>query len=407
MFVGGGIETLPGVETARAMGLSVIVSDKNPNSPCAKFADHFILADTYDIPATIQAVRVFCQEKSSIDGVICMATDVPLTVANVANELGIPGIPVSSAKLVSDKVLMKKCFEANRLPISWYSEINNFEDFINFIKEKGYPLVIKPVDSRGARGVLLITKNIDLKWAYKTSLSFSPSKRVMLEQFLSGPQVSTESLVIDRKVHTIGFSDRNYEYLNKYAPHIIENGGDLPSILPINDQEKIIKVVERTAEALDISNGIIKGDMVLFRDAAYVIEVAARLSGGYFCSHEIPINTGVEFVKLAIRLAMGETIEKSSLVKLKNQAVSQRYFFPEPGIVKDLEIPKWIKDHPRIKLLEVRVNIGDLIPVATHHPSRAGLVITTGENREQAIKLAQKVVKEIKIITQPYDKTRL
>ena len=246
----------------------------------------------------------------------------------------------------------------------------------------------------------MITENIDLEWAYSTSKSFSPSNRVMVEEYLEGPQVSTESLVIDGKVYTHGFSDRNYELIEKYAPYMIEDGGDLPSILSFEDQIKIKEAVEKTAKALNINNGVIKGDMVLSNENPYIIEVALRLSGGYFCSHEIPLNTGIDFVRLALKIAMGEVISEDLLVSNKNEPVCQRYFFPKPGLLKSIIIPDWVSSHPDIRLFEIRTKIGDVIAEATHHPSRAGLVITTGKNRSEAINLAQKVVREVCFVTQ-------
>ena len=399
LFVGGGIETLPGVKIAKSMGLSVIVSDFNPNAFCAKIADYFLCADTYNVAETLEAVKRFCNEYGAIDAVMCMATDVPLTAAIIAEELGIPGIPTASARIVSDKVLMKDTFKSHSIPIPWYKEIKSFSDFMNTVEKQSFPLILKPVDSRGARGVLFLNNNIDLKWAYETSLSYSPSARIMLEQFLSGPQISTEALVVSGKVYTVGFSDRNYEFLEKYSPHIIENGGDLPSFLSNKDKKNIIAAFEKTAVALKIYNGVIKGDMVLCNGSPYVIEVATRLSGGYFCSHEIPINTGVEFVKLAIQIALGSDIATRLLTPIRNQAVSQRYFFPTPGTVTNIFVPEWIRSNPNIELLEIRSKVGDTILETTHHPSRAGLVITKGETRSDAISLAEKVVKSIEIQT--------
>ena len=324
-----------------------------------------------------------------------MATDVPLTVASIAKEFGLAGASVDSAQIVSDKILMKDYFKEHQLPIPWYLEIFKFDDLLDAVNERGLPLIIKPVDSRGARGVLLLSDKVDLKWAYDTSLSYSPSKRVMIEEFLEGPQVSTESLVVNGELYTHGFSDRNYELLAKYAPHVIENGGDLPSILSKEDQIRIKETVEKTGKALKIFNGVIKGDMVLCDGKPFIIEVATCLSGGYFCSHEIPLNTGVEFVRTAIQLAMGDEIEEGSLIAQRNEPVCQRYFFPKPGTLKDITVPDWIHSNPDICLFELRVEIGDVIAEATHHPSRAGLVITTGKTRKEAIYLAQKVVREV------------
>ena len=160
LFIGGGQETIPGIMSAKSMGLSVIVSDIDSNAPCVELADHFLNADTYDANKTIHEVNKFQKDNRPIDGVICLATDVPLTVAMVANEFGLPGIPVESAEIVSDKILMKDLFKKHALPIPWYEEIYSSKQLKSLTKERGFPLVIKPVDSRGSRGVLLLTKDL-------------------------------------------------------------------------------------------------------------------------------------------------------------------------------------------------------------------------------------------------------
>ena len=398
LFIGGGIETLPGVHLAKSMGLNVVISDINPKAPCVKFADDFLLSDIYDIKNTLKKAKAF-NKKKKINGVICMASDAPLTVATITYELGLPGIPIYSAKLVSDKLLMKDFFKKKGIPIPKYREIFELNDIKKAIDSFGLPLVIKPVDSRGARGVIIISKEKDIEWSYITSKSFSPKKKVLVEQYLSGPQLSTELIVVNGEVFTIGFSDRNYEFLKKYAPYIIENGGDLPSKLK-KDEVKLIKdTFETTAKALKINNGVLKGDMVLSNKKPYIIEVAARLSGGYFCSHEIPYNTGVNFVKNAILLAIGEKVEKNNLKIKKNRPVSQRYLFPKPGKVLKIHVPKWIKREKNIVFFDLRIKVGDTIGEIKNHPSRAGVVIATGKDIKKARLLAERVVKEIIIKT--------
>ena len=122
----------------------------------------------------------------------------------------------------------------------------------------------------------------------------------MIEKFMKGPQVSTESLVIDGKAFTPGFSDRNYEFLNHFAPHIIENGGQLPSKLRTSTKKLVNNLIQKCSESMGIQNGVLKGDIVITNGKPFIIEIATRLSGGYFCSHEIPLNTGVDFVGAAI-----------------------------------------------------------------------------------------------------------
>src|SRR6202012_1974752 len=107
---------------------------------------------------------------------------------------------------------------------------------------------------------------------------------------------STESVVVNGKCYTPGFSDRSYEYLERYAPFFIENGGDLPSQLPEEIQAKVRDLVGRAASPMGISDGTVKGDIVVHDGDPYVIELAARLSGGFFCTREIPLNTGEVFI---------------------------------------------------------------------------------------------------------------
>ena len=97
---------------------------------------------------------------------------------------------------------------------------------------------------------------------------------------------------------------------------------------------------------------------------------------------------------------MGEFINKDSLVASQNLSVSQRYFFPKPGVVKEIIVPPWVFTNSNVKLCEIRASVGDVIDEATHHPSRAGLVITTGENRTEALNLAKKVVRNIHFVTE-------
>ena len=401
LLISGGIEAVAGIQLAKRMRLHVVVSDANPQAPGFALADDTLLASTYDVEATIAAATRYHREVRPIDGVICIASDVPLTVASVATALGLPGIPVESARLATDKLAMKQRFASYGVPIPWFSAVDSADHLKALVAAEGLPLVIKPVDSRGSRGVLRLQPETDLAWAYTTAKGHSPTGRVMLERFLPGPQVSTESLVIDGVAYTPGFSDRNYEYLERYAPHIIENGGQLSSHLDDATQQAVRDLVQQAAQSMGIRNGVVKGDIVVTDGQPHVIELAARLSGGYFCTHEIPLNTGVDFVGAAIRQALGEAINPRELHPQFNRPVAQRYFFPEPGTVQAIQGMEAFIHHPEVAYLELRVKPGDRIGPVDSHPARAGVVITTGTTRTAAIDLAETVVAEIMIQIQP------
>lgn len=397
LIISAGIEAVAGIELAKSMGLHVVVSDANPNAPGFALADDTLLASTYDVEATVAAAtRYHCQVRP-IDGVMCIASDVPLTVASVAAALGLPGISLESARLASDKLAMKQRFAYDAIPIPWFSAVESTDHLKALVAAEGLPLVIKPVDSRGSRGVLRLLPETDVVLVYATAKGHSPTGRVMLERFLPGPQVSTESLVIDGVAYTPGFADRNYEYLDRFAPHIIENGGQLPSHLDEATQQAVRDLVQQAALSMGIRNGVVKGDIVVADGKPHVIELAARLSGGYFCTHEIPLNTGVDLVGAAIRQALGEPVDPTDLQPKFNRPVAQRYFFPKPGEVTTVQGVDNFVNHPDVAYLELRVKPGDRIGPVDSHPARAGVVITTGETRLAAIALAENVAAGISI----------
>jgi biotin carboxylase len=406
LIVSGGSEALAGIRTARAMGLHVVVSDGDPHAPGLAAAHDGLLASTYDVAATVAAARGYHRHTRAIDGVICIAADVPLTVASVAHELNLPGVSLPTARLSVDKLAMKQCLAEHHVPIPAFAATPTAADLEAHVARHGYPVVVKPVDSRGARGVLLLTDAdaVELAWAHATALRESPSGRVMVERFLCGPQLSTESLVVDGVCHTIGMADRNYRDLWRFAPYIIEDGGELPTSLDVQARAAVCDVVARAAHALGMHSGVLKGDIVVHNGQPHVIEVAVRLSGGYLCTHEIPLSTGVNFVAQAIRLALGDTPKTEDLRPTRHAGVAQRWLFPTPGRITRVAGVEAVAARPEVVLCEVRMGVGEELPPVSSHRSRVGLAIATGITRQEAIRHAQSAVADITVETEPAER---
>ena len=400
LIVSAGIEAVPGIRVAREMGLHVVASDLNPDAPGFALADDRLIASTYDADATLLAARDYHRRVRPIDAVTCIASDVPLTVARVAEALGLPGISVESASLAQDKLAMKKRLSSDGVAIPWFRPVENEAELLRLVAERGAPLVLKPVDSRGSRGVLRLTEGVDLGWAFALSRSHSPTGRVMVEEFLEGPQVSTESLVVDGIAHTPGFADRNYEHLARYAPYVIENGGQLPSELPPKTQAKVRSLVQAAARSLGIVNGVVKGDIVVTGGEPFVVEVAARLSGGFLCTHEIPLNTGVEFVRHALRLSLGEKPTPEELAPRFARGVAQRWIFPSPGRILSISGIGEAKRMPGVHEVIVRAKPGDLAPQPTDSNAAIGVVMAVGATREEAIARAERAVAAVQVVTE-------
>jgi biotin carboxylase len=400
LIISGGVEAADAARRARELGLHVVVSDIDPNAPGFAFAHDRLIADVYGPEATAAAAEKYHRESRPIDGVICVAADAPVSAALVAERLNLPGISVASAKLACDKLAMKRRFLVAGVPVPWFAPVENIARLRALIAERGPDLVIKPVDSRGSRGVQRLARVASLEEAYARAKSHSPTGRVMVEAYLPGPQVSTESIVTRGRCFTPGFSDRNYEFLERHAPFFIENGGDLPSHLPPQTQLAVKHVVARAAAALGVSDGTVKGDIVVHEGRPFVIELAARLSGGFFCSREIPLNTGVDFIGCAIRVALGETISEAELTPQRQRAVVQRYAFPGPGRVVAIRGAERARTIAGVADLIVTARPGDIIPPAGDKRPSAAMVLATGASREAALAAAETALALIEIETQ-------
>lgn len=397
LIISGGIEAVDAVKHAKELGHYVVVSDRDHLAPGFSIADSCLIADVYGANETAAAAERFSRKIRKIDGVICVAADAPVTAATVAQRLGLPGISLATAELACDKLAMKRRFAECGVPVPWFADVATPQALQRVAIERGRDLVIKPVDSRGSRGVQRVAQVADLDKAFLFARSHSPSERVMVEQYLDGPQVSTESILIDGACFTPGFSDRNYEYLERYAPFFIENGGDLPSQLPQEMQSKVRDVVARAAAALGVENGSVKGDIVVHKGEAYVIELAARLSGGFFCTREIPLNTGVDFIGAAIRIALGEPVAAEELTPKYSTPVIQRYSFPKPGEVVSVTGVEEARKISGVNDVIVTAKPGDIIPPAGDKRPSAAMVLTTGASRDEALRAANDALACLKI----------
>ncbi len=398
LVIGAGIEQVRAYQLAREMGLETVGSDRNPHAPALAHADHVLVADTHDVDASVRAALQFACTRP-IHGVMTVAHDVPLTVAAVAEALGLPHIPLESARIAEDKLAMKERFAADGVAVPAFRRVASGADVRACIAEWGFPVVTKPVDSCGARGVLRITERVDADAAFATSLAASKRGVVIAEQYLDGLQLSTESMVWRGECHTVSWSERNYRRLEELAPYVIEDGGATPATLDAPQIEAVCDLVARAARSLGVTDGPVKGDLVLTPDGPVVIELAARLSGGYLCTDQIPYTRGVDLVRQTIRLALGEELDVRELVPVQRGYLGIRFFFPEPGVVEAIDGFDELARESWVRKRVLYVAPGDVVEPPTCHPRRAGFVFTTGNTQAEAEARAVEAVSRVRIRT--------
>ncbi len=388
------------IKTAKRMGHRVLAIDRNP------YADGFLLADDYgvvsnrDIPALKAYLSEYKASGKRIDGVITMGSDIPDVVAEITAFLHLPGLSQQTALWAKNKYEMKKRFRQCDIPIPWFKRITTFRELKEIIARQGYPLVIKPTDNAGSRGVFNLKENSDMESLFYESLSYSSEGKCLVEEYLDGPQISTETVMFDGIGITPGFADRNYSLAESFHPRIIENGGWMPSNLSDEQQKQVEDLVIRASLALGVTNGITKGDVVYTTDGPKMIEMAARLSGGDFSESLVPISAGVNYVEAAIKIALGEKVKLDDYKPNKMDYVANRYFFHKPGRLKGIERVAEVRDKEWLVKLDFFYEIGDILPPIRCHGDRFGVFIVVADDREELDECIEWVYSKIKIIVE-------
>ncbi len=151
-ILGAGVMQLPAIRAAKAMGWRVTVADGNAEAEGIPLADRFAHVDLKDLDAMTQAVKL-CQVDGGVDGVFTAGTDFSAAVAWVAGRCGLPGLAYETALNATDKVRMRRAFREHGVPQPEFVELNREGHAAGVLQSLSFPLVVKPVDNMGARGV--------------------------------------------------------------------------------------------------------------------------------------------------------------------------------------------------------------------------------------------------------------
>ena len=396
MILGAGMMQLPAYRAARKNGWTSIAADGNPDAPCRKLADHFIAVDLKDrFGLTEEAARF--KEETGLDGVFTCGTDFSTSVAWIARQLELPGISYQTALNCTDKIRMRTVFRENGIPSPEFVEISEDMDPEAVCSAMSYPLVVKPVDNMGGRGVLTVDKPENLSAAVTEAIRFSRTDRAIVEEFMDGAEYSLDSLVYKGKLHLTGFADRHIFF----PPCFIEMGHTLPAEIDEVKKSEILSVFEKAVNALGIDNGAAKGDIKYTSRGVKIGEIAARLSGGYMSGWTYPYATDVNLVEKGMRIALG--LDPGDLTETEGRTSSERAFISLPGKISEIRNLEEAHETEGVRDLFLRVEEGDRVIFPVNNVSKCGNVIALGESREKALEASEKAVGKIRILLEEGD----
>ncbi|WP_037571233.1 ATP-grasp domain-containing protein [Spirochaeta cellobiosiphila] len=335
LVLGAGSMQAPIYDIARSKGYKTIAFDGNQNAVCKDKADEFYTIDISDRDASLLKAREL-HRLHALDGVFTAGTDFSTTVAWIAEDLDLPGIPFEVALGAKDKGIMRKILKKNGLNVPEYRIVYSPNDRVDI----PFPLVVKPVDNMGARGVILVNSDEELSQGISEALVFSASGQVIVEEYMDGPEFSLDSLIYEGHFLPCGLADRDIQF----PPYFIEMGHNFPSHANEAVQKELWTALHQAALALGISRGAAKGDLKWYKGKAYIGEIAARLSGGYMSGWTYPYHSGVSPTEVAMDLALGKNPEEPQADSY--QSIQERAIISLPGTVIDyIGLDEITKDH--------------------------------------------------------------
>ena len=261
------------IETARCLGYRVVTTDNIPDNPGHALADRAYGIDTCDIPAVLAIAHA-----ERITGILAPCTDVAMpTAAAVAAELGLPGPPVDSTRIVCNKTNFRDFQAANALPHPRYFKLESSDTLPKLEAMKRW--IVKPAQSSGSKGIRVINGIEELSVALRDAFPFSKSASVVIEKFLPGHQGTCSGWLSSGKIAWHCLLDRQTVSL----PFTATNGHHLPTKLSSTEQTRVLDAIGEVWQRLDVSDGPFDCDFVINDEAVFIIELSPRLGGNAIC----------------------------------------------------------------------------------------------------------------------------
>lgn len=386
LIVGASLLQLPVIIKAKELGHFVAVADFNPEAIGIKYANIYFNASTIDIEA-ICDIAMRCKP----DGIMTTATDMPVrSVAAATTLLGLPGISYETAVKATDKGEMIKAFKAHNVESPWYFIIENKSKLASISRQLSFPCILKPTDNAGSRGVTLVNSLEELDLAYAYSREQSRGGEVIVEEYITGSEVSVEVMVVDGEIYILAVTDK----LTTGAPHFVEMGHSQQSQLGEENISKIKNLTERAVKAIGIKHGPAHVEIILTKDGPKMVELGARMGGDYITTHLVPLSTGIDMVKASLDVALGL---KPGIKSKYNKGSAVRYFNVPSGVILSITGVEQAKNIEGVKECTFTKGVGDEVPCIHSSNDRVGCIIGQGQNAKDAIMICEKAVNKINI----------
>lgn len=372
------------IQRAKLMGLFVVGIDPCEDAVCKDEVDAFEVVGGQDYEGTLTVAK-----KYNISAVVTAATDKPLVMmARIAKELGLRFYSEETAVWSTDKYQMKQRFIEGGISCARGRIIKNADEAAGL----DFPLILKPRDNSGSRGVIFCNDMESLRDAMKETLQYTRMDSVLVEEFIEGQEYSIESLHYNGKSEVIQFTEKQ----TTPFPYNVELGHIQPANISEEHKTEICSIIEKIGNALKFKNCPSHTELKINKKGIYVIETSPRLGGDYITSTLTPLSTGINIEDQLLHMSLGEDID--CIPKWTKYSGIRFFSFDTNRVIKTLPNNKLVLSWPHVVDYTLKLSVNDSINQITSSLDRYGHIILQADNHESiniTFDKYEKVIEEI------------
>jgi biotin carboxylase len=393
LLLGGSTQQVPAIEYANKQGYYTILCDYLPDNPGQYHADKFYSVSTTDKEAILEVAQ-----KERVDGIVAYASDPAApTAAYVAEKMGLPTNPYKSVELLTNKDKFRSFLAKHNFNTPKAKGYSSIEQATKEIEEFRLPVIIKPVDSSGSKGVSKLTDSKDIKSQIEYALSFSRVKRIIIEEFVEkfGYQVAGDGFSVNGELVFRCFANDHFDEngINPFVPI----SASFPYHMPKKIHDKIHAELQRLLDLLEMKTGAYNFDILVNENEdVYLMEIGPR-NGGNFIPQVVRYATGIDMIDYTIRAAMGEDCSSIQMVEPKGFWSYYAIHSSKAGILKEIQIKENVKINHIVKSY-LNYKVGDYVPAFTGANGSIGILIMRFDSMEQMLDMMDHSYKWIKVI---------
>ena len=396
LLLGGSRFLYPVIREAKALGLYVITCDYLPENPAHR------VSDEYRNVSIIEKNDVFALAKElAIDGIMSFACDPGvITAAYVAEQMGLPNVgPYTSVEILQNKDRFRSFLKENGFPVPWLA---SFQDIESALRESGsfpWPVIVKPVDSAGSKGVTRVDKPESLPAAVRHAFDNSRCKRIIIEEFIvpKGFPSDTECFSVDGELRFVTWNSQRFDAdaENPYTPA----GFSWPSSMTRAEETALTEQLQRLLRLLGMRNAVYNIEARVGQNGVpYLMEVSPRGGGNRLCEM-VQFITGAPMIRNAVKAAVGLPLDPFPPLHYDACWAEVILHSRASGIFRGLDISPEVE--PALVERDMWVAPGDPVEAFTGANKTIGTLVLRFSSAEEVAERLKHQERWLKILVEP------